>query len=194
MTLQDFALYVGLMGGGGGLGALGQLYLGKLKIVQVSRAGDQDFIRQGFELAVKVITQQRDDALHINDEMRRRLDNAELEIVGLKLANSFDPFPRWMVDLEGRFIYANACFEERYLVTRSPPMSRRDIVGHGHEIIWPPDLCRKIRDLDLMARRRPDGRARAVLTLEDVEASLYKFPIRVHGVIVAYAGYVMEHV
>lgn len=158
---------------------------------QEQRTGDQDFIRQGFELAVKVITSQRDDALHLNEEIRKRLDNAELEIVGLKLANSFDPFPRWMVDLEGRFLFVNTCFEERFLFPRD--VARRDIVGKGHDFIWPPALCTKLKELDGLARSRPDGRARAVMELDGSEVSIFKMPVRVHGVIVANAGYIMDH-
>lgn len=191
MDFAQIVLLLGAVGGGGAVGALAQVYLGTKKAEQETKAHDQDFIREGFQLAVQVITDQRNDALRLNDEMRRRLDNTELEIVGLKLANSFDPFPRWMVDLEGRFLFVNACFEERFLQPFNK--SRRDVVGHGHDSIWPPELCAKLKQLDEMARRRPDGRARAVLTMDGVEVSIFKFPIRVHGVIVAYAGYVMEH-
>jgi hypothetical protein len=193
MDLSQIILILGAVGGGGAIGAVAQVYLGRLNSTMTVRKGDQDFIREGFELAVKVITDQRDDALKANEEMRRRLDNTELEIVGLKLSSSFDPFPRWMVDLEGRYLFVNPCFEERFLEPMS--MSRRDIVGKGHEVLWPPEVCEKIKHLNQMARSRPDGRARAVVNLDGMgEVSLFKFPVRVHGVIVAYAGYIMEHV
>ena len=187
----DWLGLVAAAAGGGGVGALAQVYIGQLKAKQEIKRDDQDFIREGFELAVKVVTDQRNDALESLKEVRRELADMQLEIVGLKLANSFDPFPRWMVDLEGRYIYTNACFEEKYLEPRG--MLKRDIIGQTHEALWPPEVCSKIRQLDGQARSRPDGRARAVLILQEEEATLYKFPVRVQGVVVAYAGYIMEH-
>jgi hypothetical protein len=190
MALMDLLPYVAAAAGGGGIGAVSQVYLGRLSAVRVSKKDDQDFIRQGFELAVKVVTDQRNDALELLKEQRDRLDQMELEIVGLKLASSFDPFPRWIVDLEGRYVFVNSCFEERFLRTRQPPLNIRDIIGQKHDFIWPPEFCVKINMLDAQARSRPDGRARANLIIEGTQHNVYKFPVRLHGVIVGYAGYI----
>lgn len=204
LSIETIIGAVVLLMGGGGLGVWGKIWIDKQRI-EVERSqqdqannlagkhADQDFLKEGFKLAVEVITRQRDDAFKQVDELRRRLDNTELEIVGLKLSNSFDPFPRWMVDLDGRYLFVNWCFEERLLQPRG--QARRDIVGETHDSMWPPEIGAKIRMLDQQARQRPDGRARAVVTLEPFgEVSIFKFPVKVHGVIVAYAGYIMEHV
>lgn len=178
---------------------MAQVYIAKLSAANTSKSvdleakkSDQEFIREGFELAVKVVTDQRNDALGLIKDMRQELGEMQLEMVGLKLANSFDPFPRWMVDLEGRYIFINTCFEECYLVPRN--MYRRDIIGKGHEVLWPEEFCQRLHALDAIARARPDGKARAVVEIAKQEHTLFKFPVRVQGVIVAYAGYLMENV
>lgn len=186
---------IGLVFGGGGIGAILQVYLGKVKISAEQKQHDLDYLQRGFKLAVDVVTNQRDDALKLVQNMRTELDDMKLEIAGLKLASGFDPFPRWMVDLEGRYLYINACFEERILLPRG--IHRSELIGSGHDRIWPDAFCKKLRELDVLARTRPDGRARAVveITLDpdgvSEEFTVYKFPVRVHGVIVAYAGYIM---
>lgn len=189
MALMDILPYVAAAAGGGGIGALAQVFIGTKSVSKEQRKNDQDFIQKGFELAIKVITDQRDSAIGSANELRTRLDNMELEIVGLKLASSFDPFPRWIVNLEGEYIYVNSCFEEQFLRNRNPPMNIRDLIGKKHDAIWPPELCEKLKTLDAAARSRPDGRARAHVIVEGQQLNLYKFPVRLHGVIVGYAGY-----
>lgn len=183
---------LGLLAAGGGVGALSQVVITSLTTKKELKKDNQDFIKEGFELAVKVVTDQRDDALTQLREVRRELADLHLEVMGLKLSNSFDPFPRWMVNLDGKYIYVNSCFVERFL----EPLGHRerDIIGQGHDFLWPPELCKKIASLDAAARVRPDGRARAVTLVNGVEWTIYKFPVRVQGVIVAYAGYMMEMV
>lgn len=186
---------LGLLFGGGGIGAILQVFLASKKLGVESRQGEQDYIQRGFELAVKVVTNQRDDAIRSLENQTQRIDDLELEIAGLKLSSGFDPFPRWMVDLENRYLFINGSFEEKFIQAQG--LRRRDVIGKNIDILWPESFVKKMRELDSVARTRPDGRARAVTSLQVgelvEEVTVYKFPVRVHGVIVAYAGYMMEN-
>jgi PAS domain-containing protein len=191
MDLVNILTGAGLLGSGGFLGWIGKLYLDKSRLDSEVQHTNLSFIQDQFQLALKVVTDQRDNALEEKKELLSRLDNLELEIVGLKLSNNFDPFPRWMVDLQGKFLYVNPCFEERYLYTREPPIHRRDLIGKGHDIIWPKEFFDKLHELDKAAKTRPDGRARAHMVINGDDVTVYKFPVRIHGIIVAYAGYIL---
>lgn len=191
MNLVDI-LYLGAAAlGGGGVTAVANAWLGKAKVNVEKEHGDLGIFIKSFELALNAVTKQRDDAIGLVEDLRKRVDNLELELMGVKLSSGFDPFPRWLVDLHGRYIFVNSCFAATFL----EPLGRRanDIIGEGHDFIWPPDTCAKLEELERRASSRPDGRARIVMVANGVEMSFYSFPVRNGGIVVAHAGYACPH-
>lgn len=146
------------------------------------------------ELVVNKIGEQRDLYKKQVEELERKYDLLELEVQGLRLVNGRDPFPRWLVDMQGRYIFINPCFEERFL----KPLNKmaRDLIGQTHETggLWPLDFCAKLRTLDEIARQRPDGRAKAVMRVHGQMLTVYKLPVRhvPSGAIMAYEGWITD--
>lgn len=153
--------------------------------------------RSDFELIVNALRTQREDDLERIDALETRLERQEDEIHGLRIARDLDPFPNWVVDRNGEYLFVNREFERYFL----EPIGQtyRDIVGKTHEEHWPPDFCKILKSLDGAARTRPDGTARASAALEVPEfgrtkVTVHKFPIRFKpsGIIVAYAGFITD--
>lgn len=148
--------------------------------------------RSDFEIIIEALKEQREEDHKRIVQLEQRSENQEAEIAGLRIARDLDPFPHWLMDIEGRFSFVNQPFEERFLEPNRK--SRRDLIGKKHDEIWPEPFRQTLQNLDASARRRPDGTARAHTSLEvpglgQCEVIVHKFPCRIKGVIVAYAGY-----
>jgi PAS domain-containing protein len=149
--------------------------------------------RIDFNALIVEVTRQRDAALDQVREMDQRIDNLEAEIQGLRIARDLDPFPNWVVDLQGCYRYVNREFESCFL--EPDKKTYRDIIGKRHEDFWSVEFCDTLRALDASARKRPDGTARAksrvsVPNLGECDVTVHKFPIRFKGAIVSFAGYI----
>lgn len=167
---------------GGGLFAVWLRYR-----VQVRTADRVDF-----ETVLAEVKAQRDEAWAHIERQDQRIENLGAEIQGLRTARDLDPFPHWLTDLEGSYTFVNRPFEERFL--NPDRKTYRDIIGKAHGEIWPADFCRTLKAVDAAARKRPDGTARANTTLSvpglgSCQVTVHRFPVRVSGVIVAWAGY-----
>jgi PAS domain-containing protein len=173
-------------------------YKAKIKELQVGQHGaDRAADRVDFDAITAVLTNQRDEAWAHIKEQDARIDQMEAEIQGLRLARDLDPFPNWVVDLQGCYQYVNRAFEEHFLEPKG--QTYRDAIGKCHEDLWPPDFCRTLKALDAEARRRPDGTARAhtsldVPSLGTSQVMVHKFPIRFKpsNSIVAFAGFITD--
>lgn len=151
---------------------------------------EREEARKDFELLLRVVTEQRDDAFAKIDQQNVRFEHVELELQGLRLSRDLDPFPHWIVDLEGRYLYVNAEFESAFL--RHRQITPKQMIGEKHEKIFPADFASKLRLLDAQAKVRADHQARAVLSINSRKVTVHKFPICVHGLPVAFAGYITE--
>jgi len=145
-----------------------------------------------FEALNAELRRQRDEALARIAEYEQRFDIMEAEIQGLRIAHDLDPFPHWIMDIEGRYSYVNRPFEERFL--EPARKTYRDAIGKRHRDLWPEEFCRTLVSLDTAARKRPDGTARANARLDipgigSCDVTVHKFPCRIKSVVVAYAGY-----
>jgi PAS domain-containing protein len=148
--------------------------------------------RTDFDAIIAVLTQQRADDRALISEQDRRIENLEAEINGLRIARDLDPFPNWIVDLQGEYRFVNREFESYFLEPRR--QTYRDVIGKSRDDIWPEDFCRTLQNLDAVAKRRPDGTARATTQLDvpnigRCTVTVHKFPVRFKGAIVAMAGY-----
>lgn len=146
--------------------------------------------RSDFQLILDVVTRQRDEAVERADNLEEKVDTVELEVAGLRLARDLDPFPNWIVDLEGRYIYANREFEREFLEPKG--LRYRQVIGKRHEEVWGADFAAKMHILDETAKRRPDRKARATLLFGGRQITVHKFPILVRGVPVSFAGFVTD--
>jgi len=183
---------------GGGLAAVVLRYrvqMARLKMEYETAARGN--ARTDFDSIVAEIRRQRDEAWAHVEKQDERIDQMEAEIQGVRLSRDLDPFPNWVVDRAGEYLFVNREFERYFL--EPVGQTYRDIVGKTHEEHWPPDFCRVLKSLDAAARSRPDGTARAVSTLHVPElgqtrVTVHKFPIRFKpsGIIVAYAGYITD--
>lgn len=181
LLIPAISALLGALGGGGVVAAF-------LKYRVQFRAAD----KVDFEALNTEVRRQRDEALRRVSEYEQRFELLEAEINGLRIARDLDPFPHWIMDIEGRYSFVNRPFEECFLEPSGK--TYRDLIGKRHEDIWPEDFCRTIKALDAAARKRPDGTARAVAhldvpTLGVCEVTVHKFPCRIKGVVVATAGY-----
>ena len=153
--------------------------------------------RVDFNTILAEVKSQRDEAWSQIEKQDARMVQMEAEIQGLRLARDLDPFPNWVVDKGGEYLYVNREFERYFL----EPLGQtyRDVVGKTHEDHWPPDFCKVLKTLDAVARSRPDGTARATASLHvpelgSTKVTVHKFPIRFKpsGIIVAYAGFITD--
>lgn len=181
ITLAITSLVSSLLGGG--------LVAALLRFKIQSRTADLT----DFEAINKVLVEQRDEAFERIDKLEKRAENQEAEISGLRIARDLDPFPNWIVDLEGHYSFVNRPFEECFLEPQK--QTYKDIIGKTHAEFWPTAFCETLRTLDTAAKRRPDGTARANTTLSlqgigEWEVIVHKFPCRIKGVTVAWAGYI----
>lgn len=176
--------------GGGLIGAWLKYKLDGRRLSLEERREKRETERVDFDHILALVTRQRDEAYRDLGQIRDRFELLELELQGLRLSQDFDPFPGWIVDLEGRYIFVNREFEKQFLEPRG--MIYRDLIGKGHEAMWPESFCLKLKQLDAQARRRPDGRARATTVVEGRQVTVHKFPMRIKAVPVAYAGYITD--
>lgn len=149
--------------------------------------------RTDFQTLVAAVEKQRNEAFERIVELERRVETQEAEIQGLRIARDLDPFPNWVVDLQGCYRFVNREFETHFLEPKK--QTYRDIIGKCHSDIWPEEFCRTLKALDDAAKKRPDGTARAVTSLDipsvgAAQVTVHKFPIRFKGAVVAVAGYI----
>ncbi len=144
--------------------------------------------RADFDTIVALVTKQRDEALKRVEVLEGKFELLEMEMTGMRLAADFDPFPNWITDLEGRYIYVNREFEKQFLEPQGKVY--RDVIGKGHEQLWPEAFCKKLKQLDDLAKRRADRHARAKTSLNGQQVTVHKFPVLVKAVPVAFAGYI----
>lgn len=175
---------------GGLLGVLLKFKLDKAKLTKDERQELREEQRDDFRLILEIVTGQRDEALRRVVRMEERADALEFEVQGLRLSREIDPFPHWIIDLDGRYIFVNREFEKEFLEPRG--LGYRDMIGERHDKIWPVDFAKKLETLDRAAKSRPDRRARAVVMVEGRKLTVHKFPICVKGMPVAFAGYITE--
>jgi PAS domain-containing protein len=186
-----------LLGGGALVGFL--TYRTKMRELSLThRSGERTDDRTDFDLILKEIKSQRDEATEREDRCQARLAQMEVEIQGLRLARDLDPFPNWIVDQAGSYLYVNREFERYFLEPKG--QTYRDVIGKRHEDVgFPKAFCDTLKALDAAARSRPDGTARAITALHIAElgesrVTVHKFPIRFKpaGVIVGYAGFITD--
>jgi PAS domain S-box-containing protein len=146
--------------------------------------------RLDFETLLRVVTGQRDEAFATIKDHDAKFLALEMEVQGLRLARDLDPFPNWIVDLEGNYIFVNQEFEKTFLAPAK--LGYRDMIGQKHEKIFPAEFSEKLRQLARRSVARPDKQARMTTTLDGKTITVHKFPICVRGAAVAYAGYVTE--
>lgn len=196
--LNTFVTIANLMLGGGLIVGLLRHRHNMATLAASKDTSDREGKRVDFDLILAEVKSQRDEAWRHVEKQNERINCMEGEIQGLRLARDLDPFPNWVVDRSGEYLYVNREFERYFLEPRS--QTYRDIIGQTHETFgWPKAFCDTLRNLDAAARSRPDGTARAT-TAVDVPAlgptrvTVHKFPIRFKpsGVIVAYAGFITD--
>src|SRR5205085_1981810 len=102
--------------------------------------------RTDFDIIVAAVTKQRDEALRRVEVLEGKFELLEMELHGMRLAADLDPFPNWITDLEGRYIYVNREFEKQFLEPQGKIY--RDVIGKGHEHLWPDAFCKKLKQLD----------------------------------------------
>jgi PAS domain-containing protein len=195
--MNGIELAVSLLGtllSGGLIGVWLKYRLEDRKLTAEEREDLAERRRSDLDRALEVVTQQRDDALSLVKDFRNELDQMRLEVQGLRFARDLDPFPNWVIGLDGRYLYVNREFEKQFLEPAGNDY--RFIVGKSHEALWPDPFCKTLRNLDDLARRVPDGRARATTVLklgsDERQLTVHKFPIRVRGAVIGFAGYITD--
>lgn len=176
--------------GGGLLGVWLRYRLGTKKLDAEAVEHTRQQARLDFETLLRVVTGQRDEAYRKIERYDEKILALEMEVQGLRLTRDLDPFPNWIVDLEGDYIFLNREFEKTFL--EPVELNYRDMIGQQHKRVFPPDFVKKLALLDQQARSRPDKQARMTTTLDSRQVTVHKFAICVKGVPVAFAGYITE--
>lgn len=184
---QGAALLLTLLSGGL-LGVWLKYRIDNRKLDLEGTKANREQERTDFDTIISLVTKQRDEAWAKVGEFATKLELLELELHGMRLAGDLDPFPSWITDLEGRYIFVNREFEKQFLEPRQ--LIYRDQIGKRHQDLWPEAFCKKLLQLDAQAKARPDGHARAKTLLEGRQVTVHKFPVRVKAVPVAFAGYI----
>lgn len=184
--------------GGGALAAVFH-YMAKIRQLKAAvHSSDRDDDREDFHAITAELTRQRNERDQRIAMLEQRLTQMEAEIQGLRLTRELDPFPHWVVDRSGEYLFANREFEKYFLEPKG--QTYRDIIGKTYEDVgWPSEFCETLKALGAAARSRPDGTARAVTSLDvpelgETQITVHQFPIRFKpsGIIVAYAGYITD--
>jgi hypothetical protein len=175
---------------GGLAGVLFKFKLDRARLTKEERHEVREEQREDFKLILDVVTVQRNEAFDEVKELRRQVEVMSREVQGLRLSREIDPFPSWIVDLDGHYLLVNREFERAFLEPRG--LNYRDVIGETHDKVWPEDFVAKLAVLDKKARSTPDKRARAVVVVDGRKLTIHKFPICVRGIPVAFAGYVTE--
>lgn len=183
------------LGGGGLVKLIDLVFAERRQSRKEKKAEEKEQLTEDktlIKLIVDEVAKQRDDALKEVHALRQRIEHLEFTVQGLRMAQNRDPFPRWIVDLSGRFQFVNDCFVEQFL--RPKGLHAQDIIGLSHEDFWSSStICEKIKLLDAEARRRPDGKAKATLEYDGCQLTIYKIPIRhSSGAILAYEGWITD--
>lgn len=190
---MDFSSILGLVSvllTGGALGFIFRFMIDRRKLGSEEKAAAHQQRKDDFEMLMAVVTNQRDEAYAKIKDYDRKIENLELEIQGLRMCGELDPFPNWIINLDGQYVFINREFEKRFLEPKG--WNYRDVIGAKHEKLWSDEICRKLKALDDQARARPDGRARATIEVDGLQLTVHKFPIRVRGIPVAFAGYITD--
>jgi PAS domain-containing protein len=189
-----FSLLLNILLSGGILGVWLKYKNESRKLTAEERENLAERKRNDFDRALEVVTEQRNDALRLVQVCESRIDKLELEVQGLRFARDLDPFPNWIVGLDGKYLYANREFEKQFLEPQGK--NYRAIIGEKHETLWPEAFCRVLRNLDAMARRVPDGHARATTSLvlqgDERQVTVHKFPLRIRDAVVGFAGFITD--
>jgi PAS domain-containing protein len=101
--------------GGTGLGVLFKFFIDRRKLTTEEHAAVAARKRSDFDRALDVVTTQRDDAISLVRECREELELMKMEVQGLRLARDLDPFPNWIIGLDGKYLYVNREFEKQFL-------------------------------------------------------------------------------
>lgn len=197
-TINQILNVLGLLLGGGALvGVLN--YRAKMREIMLThQSTDRVEDRSDFSTILAEVREQRNESRAREEDCQTRLQHMEVEIQGLRLARDLDPFPNWIVDRDGEYLYVNREFERYFLEPQDK--TYRDAVGKRHEDLgFEKAFCDTLRSLDAAARARPDGTARAITSLQipefgETRVTVHKFPIRFKpsNVIVGYAGFITD--
>ena len=157
------------------------------------RQMDNNFLLESLKVAIETANKQRNDALEQMEKMQSRIVNLEFEIMGLKLMLGHDPFPRWIISTEGKYLFVNNAFERGFLAPKG--MNERDIIGKTHSDIWEKNIAEIFKNLDKKAKKNSKGIARSDINInvgDFTTVTVYKMPLRINDVIVGYIGYALD--
>jgi len=158
-----------------------------------NRQIDNSFLLESLKVAIDTANKQRNEALEQMEKMQSRIINLEFEIMGLKLMLGHDPFPRWIVSTEGKYLFVNNAFEKGFLTPKG--MTERDIIGKTHSDLWEKNIAETFKNLDKKVKKSVKGIARADINInigEFTTVTVYKMPLRINDVIVGYIGYALD--
>lgn len=117
--------------------------------------------------------------------LEKRLNAISSEIVIFKASTDRFPFPYWIKDLNGKVIYVNEAFVNKYLRTRG--LTYSDYVGHYDITIFSvsdSELYQKNDSLVIAVKRPMNFVERVGKTI----VRTAKFPYELNGVVVGIAG------
>ena len=93
-----------------------------------------------------------------HEECHRELETVKFRISGLEATKGEDPFPKWMVTTDDKYLWVNQAFAQRLLTPLGKTLA--DIIGKTHEEAFGPEVAAKLKSLDQAAVSSPARQAR----------------------------------
>jgi PAS domain-containing protein len=119
-----------------------------------------------------------------NIELEKRLNAIASEIIIFKAAGDDLPIPKWTKDLNGKIIYINSAFLNKYL--RPKGLTNSDVVGKYDENLFPLEAENyRANDQIVLDLERP------ILFLEKEgkrNVRVLKYPYKINGVVIGVNG------
>lgn len=164
----------------------------KKKVETDEKEVDNKFLLESLKITVDLITKQRDEAYTRMEKMQERIVNLELEIMGMKMMMGHDPFPRWIVNTDGRYLFVNAAYEKNFLLDKN--MTEKDVIGKYHADVWDKKTADHIKRIDARASKSPKGIAKSDINIGTGGApvTVFKMPLKINDVLVGWIGYALE--
>lgn len=188
-AIQALEIVAGVIGGGAGTAAL-QYAIASMG----SKRSDFETIMEARRLESveqnKTIADLRERFLHAAEE----IEILKKKMAAVEVDRDDVPVPMWIVDTAGHYLSINSRFVTEFLLPRG--MSEVDVIGKTHGDIWSAATAAKLHELDDLAMKSPERRARVdnlkMNGLAEI-VTVFKAPILKGRTLVGFTGLAIPH-
>lgn len=120
-----------------------------------------------------------------NIQLEKKLNILSAEIIVFKASTDYFPFPYWVKNKEGKMLYVNAAYEDKYLTPVG--LNASDYINHYDFEVWGHKIANqfKINDSIVIAKDKP---ITFIERLIEGNVTTTKYPFKVGGQTFGVAG------